>query len=179
MANHDHINDKFLINLGWAAGFLEGEGSFSGGAKMRHAPSVSAAQVEKEPIDRLISIFGGKCKQRITRGFSTKPIWIWSLDAYRSVQVMMTLYTLMSPRRKEQIEIVLRHWATSRRVRRRGATECLRGHPQTAENVFVVRGYSKCRQCRTLNKRARRARLKANGSNYNDAGSEASSFRTG
>ena len=101
-------HDEFLRDLFWAAGFLEGEGSFSKGPL--GGPCVSAGQVQKEPLERLEKMFGGSIVQRQTKGFSLKPIWIWSLRAHRSIQVMMTLYTLMSPRRKGQIEIVLNAW---------------------------------------------------------------------
>lgn len=44
------------LQLAWAAGFIEGEGSFSN--------TVTAAQVQKEPIERLHALFGGRIYQR-------------------------------------------------------------------------------------------------------------------
>ena len=47
-----------IKDLYWAAGFLEGEGGF-GMYGPKNAWSVQAAQVQKEPLERLKSLFGG------------------------------------------------------------------------------------------------------------------------
>lgn len=53
-----------LVQLGWAAGFLEGEGSFTNGG----SPCVSAGQVQREPLERLSALFGGRISQRAPKG---------------------------------------------------------------------------------------------------------------
>src|ERR1041385_936600 len=145
------------LDLAWAAGFLEGEGSFGhyGG------PRVSAAQVQKEPIDRLVRIFGGKMWQRTTKGFGAKPIWVWQPPARRGVEIMMTLYVMMSPKRKREIEWTLKVWARGRLLKSHASNTCGRGHELTAANSFLVGRYRKCRECRNAAKRARRARLRS------------------
>lgn len=145
---------RSTIELAWAAGFLEGEGSFLNYG----SPSVTAAQVHPEPIERLNRMFPGTVSQRKTHGFSDKTITVWKANSGLSVEIMMTLYTLMSPKRKGEIEVCLDRWKQSRLMKRRGTGKCGRGHSLTPENVYIVQGkYQKCRACRTLRKRNNRA----------------------
>lgn len=152
------------LHLAWAAGFLEGEGSFSGGGP-HGGPAVTAAQVHKEPIDRLLSLFGGSAYQRITKGFSTKPIWVWRLNTKQSAALMMTLYVLMSPKRQGEIASAIHKWKNQgRALKSHNSNICGKGHELTETNTFWVLGkYRKCRICRAAAKRARRARLRAAG----------------
>jgi hypothetical protein len=45
-----------VIDVAWAAGFLEGEGHFS---HQRAMPFIKAVQVEWGPIEKLSALFGG------------------------------------------------------------------------------------------------------------------------
>src|SRR5262245_57482296 len=89
--------------LHWAAGFLEGEASFHCG----HSIQLSASQVQMWPLEQLQRIFGGTI-----RGRSNRKINDWQLNGYQAAAVMMTLWSLMSPRRKEQIVSALAQWKT-------------------------------------------------------------------
>lgn len=155
MAGTDIIRKISTINVAWAAGFMEGEGSFycNNGAGI-----VTAAQVQREPLDRLQVLFGGIIRQRQTKGFSEKPIWVWTLPSHRSIEVMMTLYVLMSPKRKKQIATALERWKRARIMKRRGTGICARGHELTGYNAMSVKGkkYIRCREC--INWRKREAR---------------------
>lgn len=150
--NHTSITD-----LAWAAGFLEGEGSFGchGGSTR-----VSAGQVQKEPLDRLMKLFGGRLTQKKPGGLGTQPLWIWVLPAKRSAAVMMTLYSFMSPRRKGQIEESLSVWRKSRLIRVGGSDKCTKGHDINGDNARFVRGrkYPTCKQCRNEVRHAWRKR---------------------
>ena len=92
-------------DLHWAAGFLEGEGSFgwySGTDK------VQAFQVQKEPLDKLMEIFGGSlCVRKSPYPGIWSDAWVWTINGARARGVMMTLYALMSPKRQQQIETPL------------------------------------------------------------------------
>ena len=92
-----------LIDLHWAAGFLEGEGSF------QFPHRVSASQVQEEPLLRLREMFGGKIG--ITKRPESKPnqkdCHSWNTSGSRARGIMMTLYPLMSTKRKEQIKQAL------------------------------------------------------------------------
>lgn len=90
-------------DLNWAAGFVEGEGCFhrtrKGGSRV-HVP-----QVNREPVDRLLSLFGGSLK--LYRLGGPNPIWIWSASGARARGIMLTLYSMMSTKRKAQISRAL------------------------------------------------------------------------
>ncbi len=74
-------------------GFLEGEGSF-----MVHSTrSVTAKQKQREPLEKLRSILGGVIYQEAT-GMHT-----WVTGGHRAYGIMLTVFTLMSTRRRKQI----------------------------------------------------------------------------
>lgn len=92
-----------------------------------------------EPLLRLLDMFGGKLKQRNPEAHKGRPIWLWELSSRRSIEVMMTLYSLMSPRRKSQIENALTKWKAARLFKERGSNFCARGHKLEAENVSYIK----------------------------------------
>ena len=92
-------------DLCWAAGFVEGEGSFH--RTPNGSNDICVTQVNYEPIGKLLSLFGGNVKLR-HRPTPQQPIWIWRANGARGRGIMMTLYTLMSTKRQEQIRVALR-----------------------------------------------------------------------
>ncbi len=90
-------------DLEWAAGFLEGEGSFifSG----RHA--ISAVQVNAQPVQRLRALFGGNLWLRRAKEMQHRDAYQWMVTGARARGLMMTVYSLMSQRRKDQIRAAL------------------------------------------------------------------------
>jgi len=87
------------------AGFLEGEGCFSWTAKNygpRGCMRVHAVQKELEPLYELQLFFGGSVG--LNRG-----IFTWSVCGARARGVAMTLYPLLSTRRREKIKELLGH----------------------------------------------------------------------
>jgi hypothetical protein len=161
MADRESTPNVTTIQLAWAAGFLEGEGSFGchGGT-----PRVSAGQVQREPIDRLTQMFGGHVWERAPIGMGTKPCWIWALNKQKSAGVMMTLYSFMSPKRQEEIRNALAMWRAARSLQPHNSPVCPRGHAITGHNAQKVpsRTYPRCRACHNMLKRERRKRAKAN-----------------
>ena len=92
-------------DIAWTAGFLEGEGSFHNGLG---STVVSAVQVNKEPIQRLLELFGGSAKQYNLHGRdNNKPIWRWSVSGAKGRGLAMTVYVLMSAKRQAQIRHAL------------------------------------------------------------------------
>lgn len=87
-----------LCDIAWAAGFLEGEGCFT----WKDTECIVAPQVQREPLSRLASLFGGTIRDRHGRGQVE-----WAVSGSRARGVMMTIYSFMSPRRKEQIKRAL------------------------------------------------------------------------
>lgn len=103
-------------DLGWVAGFLEGEGCFylNGSGAHRYC-AISATQKQKDPLNRLQSLLGGNIYQ------TTRGLWHWGLTkGIRAEEMMEILRPLMSPRRQEQIDLVL----AGKSVRRRQGAPC-------------------------------------------------------
>jgi hypothetical protein len=106
-----------MRELHWAAGFLEGEGSFTavhagkrpdGRLRSSYNPMVHAGQVDRESLDRLQRIFGGRIyKHNMHTG---NPCWRWQLAGRKGIALMMTLWSLMSERRRFQIEASIHRW---------------------------------------------------------------------
>src|SRR5690349_2954912 len=85
-------------DLAWAAGFLEGEGSFS--HQVGHSEAVYCRQVNLEPIHRLQDLFGGVIAQRLPGDRFGKQIQFeWHVTGARARGIMLTLYPLFSQRR--------------------------------------------------------------------------------
>lgn len=119
-----------MKHLYWVAGFLEGEGCFR--AKTF---GIIAAQVQREPLDRLQALFGGSIILRIkTYQPNAQPIFIWTICGHRAAEVMMTLFSLMSPQRKERIRTALTLWLKVR-AGPRYRTHCVHGHRYDEENT--------------------------------------------
>ena len=104
-------------DLYWAAGFLEGEGSFCRypNRKGRGDGSnrVSASQKKRECLDRLSRLFGGRVNCMEQRGCTIKgtpygPIHHWQVNGAIARGVMMTLFCLLSVWRQAQIKEALR-----------------------------------------------------------------------
>lgn len=63
------------LDICWVAGFLEGEGSFQN----VRSPIVAVAQVQREPLERLQRLFGGKILYSIPKNKpNSQPIHNWS-----------------------------------------------------------------------------------------------------
>lgn len=99
-----------IYDLYWAAGFLEGEGSFHD-SPTQTGIRVTTAQVEFAPIEKLQNLFKGS-HIRLVRHERPEhsPIWHWTLTGPRAAGLMMTLYPLLSPKRQAQIEKALASW---------------------------------------------------------------------
>ena len=93
-------------DLYWAAGFIDGEGCFYWRPAGKQGNfSVSACQNEKWPLERLQSFFGGSI------GSSKPGHYSWKITQARARGVMMTLYSLLGPRRQAKIrEILSKPW---------------------------------------------------------------------
>lgn len=90
-------------DLEWAAGFIEGEGSF-------FTSRIEVGQVHKPPVERLQQLFGGSLVARKASNPKHSDFWCWRACGARGRGVMMTLYTLLSPKRQSQIRKVMETW---------------------------------------------------------------------
>lgn len=147
--------------LEWTAGFLEGEGSFG----LTHGTAcvlIQADQVQREPLARLRRLYGGTL---ILRAPSTsrphaQPIWKWALSGVGAAGLSMTLWPLLSSRRRQQIGAALVAW---RARPARLLWICKRGHDLrvTRRRHKRARGRSTfyCRACANIRSQSSRLRL--------------------
>lgn len=139
-----------LKELYWAGGFIEGEGSFS---STLVSPSgipnwrimIGVVQVQRQPLERLMGIFGGSIGIKSHAEGNHQKTFVWYISGRRAAGIAMTLWSIFSPRRREQVEIMLSRWTTNRTsveagVARRG--EMSRSAKLTAEQVRDIRAQS-------------------------------------
>jgi hypothetical protein len=136
-----------LLDIAWTAGFFEGEGCVSAAP---HKISVRVSQVQREPLERLQAMFGGKIYrfEQVDRGV-LRHYHRWDLNSGDAVGFMMTIYRFMSPKRKQQMRTTLTNWrATQPRERHR--SHCPKGHPYDDTNTYIhpTSGSRQCIACR-------------------------------
>ena len=121
-------------DLAWAAGFLEGEGSF-------RRSEVSCPQVQKEPLEKLQSLFGGTISLRVNSSIKSawSDCWIWSLAGEPARWLMSILSGFMSAKRQAQIAKAIESYL---------GAYCKNGHLRRGDNAQLnTNGYFACRTC--------------------------------
>ena len=147
------------LDIAWAAGFIDGEGWFVNQRKM---PVIKVKQNSPELLYRLQSIFGGEVNPsyEIKSGkYKGKKFAQYYLGTERAAGAMMTLFPLMSIKRKEEIKKVLSIWksqplSSHQSIRLSGT--CAKGHDWTEENIFTTtsktgRTIKRCIICKRAN----------------------------
>lgn len=132
-------------DIAWAAGFLEGEGSFVGTLSNGQI-TVSAVQVNPEPLLRLHAMFGGHLKPYHTS--LGRPYLRWTINGGKGVSVAFTVFTWMSAKRRRQIALMVEKWRAMPGRDNRLKAHCPRGHEYTPENTYRY-GAMRKRHCRT------------------------------
>lgn len=104
---------EYPRSLAWAAGLLEGEGSFCmHKSKGRWwYPHVSCGMSDYDILYRLKQVLGvGTIRpKKVLPG--RKPMWTWSVTKQTdAIAVCFTLWPFMGERRREQIEHVVLMW---------------------------------------------------------------------
>ena len=145
----------------WAAGFIEGEGSFAAAGKYRTAPVLSVSQVNPEPLYRLKAIFGGSVNGPYHhKNPKHEPFFRWVIGSIAGVEVMMTILPLMSEKRQQQIKRVIEVWREAE-FYTGDRTHCPQGHEYTKENTYVFHGHWRdCIECRKHRRAKWRAKQK-------------------
>lgn len=145
-----------IIDLHWAAGFLEGEGSFKATNCYRDKKStsysvnlhISAVQAESyAPLNRLKFLFGGAiCKVKRYQAHHRERK-CWTACGAEAAGAMMTLYSLLSTKRKTQITRALYKWKSTQPASK-FRIFCPRGHPYSRMNTYLnPNGGRQCRRC--------------------------------
>ena len=155
-----------MRELYWAAGFLEGEGSFHADSRLR-AIVITCGQVNREPLERLQKLIGGSIHVRkpVRKLFANaQPLSALVVSGTMAAAWAMTLYSLMSEKRKEQIRKALELWRDRPAdpgtvIRYTG--RCQNGHRFEGANIYTgPTGKRRCRECSLTHSRHRRARSK-------------------
>lgn len=93
------------IDIAWAAGIWEGEGNCCSTSWSKEGQKHTTTKIvvtQKDPwlLNKLKLLFGGSiCKHSFC--------FQWSITGARARGFIMTIYTFLSPRRKEQVRNVL------------------------------------------------------------------------
>lgn len=135
-------------DIAWAAGFLEGEGSFT---RRGTTIFIVASQVESAPVEKLARLFGGVIRVYRHRNPKHSPFHRWHVQSATARGLMMSIYGLMSPKRRRQIVAALSDWRARGRAES-FRTHCPQGHEYTDENTYLNRT-TNGRQCKTCRAR--------------------------
>ena len=133
-----------LDDLHWVSGFIEGEGCFSHNTS---SLQLGVAQVQRWPLEKLVRIFGGKLRIIKARKENHNNQFFWCVYGNVAAGTMMTLYPLLSPKRKEKIRELLELW---RKIPARSpyAKFCKRGHPKVYPYYIEYKpGKYRCKEC--------------------------------
>lgn len=113
-------------DVAWAAGFMDGEGTFTlleHGTSATHpsqrAVHVGATQTTREPLEKLASIFGGKVGPLGITSAGNQA-WQWRIGEARAVEAAITQLLPYLVVKQRDAEIVLEFAST---IRRRGRTK--------------------------------------------------------
>ena len=90
-----------LKDIYWAAGIIEGEGSF------QH-DTIAVYQKDKWILEKLKLLFGGIIDLRHKTGYGNG-VYCWRIHGSRGRGLMMTIFALLSPWRKNLIKKGLKH----------------------------------------------------------------------
>jgi hypothetical protein len=99
-----------MLNIAWAAGIYEGEGS-TDNPSFSSANSVRVQVSQKDPwlLQQFCDLFGGRLYR--ARGGRYKGevhmMWRWQIYGARARGFLLTVFSLLSPRRRQQARKVL------------------------------------------------------------------------
>ena len=133
-------------DIGWAAGFYEGEGSFL------EPGYVTITQKDPEPLYRIQHLFGGVAPKKYGE------YYYWRIYDLEMRQFVLTIFTFLSKRRRAQI-LKYRHKFTE-------GDRCPNGHqyPVNAKQYYNTRtggSYRTCKPCRREHQWRRSAKRRA------------------
>ena len=136
--------------IAWLAGILEGEGCFSNFG----TPIIQINMTDKDTIEKIGHLFGRGLQNNINAG-GYKPQYRVVISGTPAVEWMLTIYSLMSIRRKEKIREVVNKWMEQKSKGSKDFFRC--GHPRTPQNSYYSRPrQTVCRTCALAAKKLRR-----------------------
>lgn len=149
------------LELGWLAGFFEGEGSFN---VTRGRPRMSINQTDLDLLEHFQQLTGSAGTIGPMKGsaLSVKPLWQWRTNSIAEAQyVISLLYEHLGPRRRAKADEVRRLQPQRAKLVRGG--KCINGHDLVPRNIeeHPKSNSIQCRICVNAKRRARYALTKA------------------
>ena len=124
-------------NIGYIAGILEGEGSFF---YQGRTPYISIDTTDKDVIEKIKDITKTKCATQVPKNkrnlLGVKQMYRIRFGGKNAIEWMMTIYPLMSVRRKEAIKKTIDVWMT-----------CSKGHNLRVVGAYHSNGWIACKVC--------------------------------
>jgi hypothetical protein len=99
-----------IKDIYYVAGILEGEGCFS----YYNAPRIFLKMTDRDVIEKVKFIMNVNVSIGEQNRNGWKTACVLAINSHQAIGWMMTLYPLMSARRKEQIKQVLSTWRNSK-----------------------------------------------------------------
>lgn len=100
-----------LLNIGFIAGILEGEGHFRLGGDGNKYPCILLEMTDKDTVEKVRDIINPPSKISAGwKGLSSKTTYRVGFYGTNAVSWMMTIYSLLSARRRQKIREILNVW---------------------------------------------------------------------
>lgn len=95
------VRKPSVLDIAWAAGIYEGEGSCNTAVGHKSAFTVQVTQKDPEFLYKLRDLFGGSVK-----GYNNGGFWInhWRVSGNKARAFLGAIYPMLTSRRKEQID---------------------------------------------------------------------------
>ncbi len=93
-------------DLAWAAGFIDGEGSITITPRQKKQAlcfglALTVGNTVKEPLDRLVSLFGGHLYSQPPHGLGRREMWIWRVTGRDAQPVLKALHGHLSVKQRQ------------------------------------------------------------------------------
>lgn len=149
------------MEIGWIAGFLDGDGCFGWYGEKRNStrrqrkqwvgyPSVIASQNFLEPLERISKTFPGTVRYITTHKNGNKQ-YEYRVNNKIAIDIMVAVYPIISSRRQEKIQEIIANYASREAERLEDSIFCPKGHSRD-EHGFIVKsgankGNRRCKLC--------------------------------
>ena len=97
---HVHVIDN--VDLAWAAGLLEGEGTF--GLQRGTYPRVSCSMTDEDVLQRLQDVLGGQLVAVGRKQEHWKAAWVWAMSGDEAARMLGLIRPYMGKRRGARID---------------------------------------------------------------------------
>ena len=146
-----------ITDIHYIAGLLDGEGCFG---FYNNCPSIQITMTDLDTVEkaRLILDVNRTNKIRMqTKGQGRQDQYALSVSGNVAIQWMMTIYSLLSIRRKAKVRDIIEKWKNRIEFKRVIKDQCIKGHPllNEGEQFYYQTKYKTkvCWTCKRANQR--------------------------